>query len=374
MEALANVVTARNDCKGLHFLLTQDLRTFNIINFSICTKTGYTSNAFNGHFDGGGHEIELNLPYGLFYLGSSGLIENLVTTGTVSSLSGENGGDAGGIAYYCAGTIRSCINKATVNANSFFNLPSIGGIAGKLVGGSITNCYNVGEIKNFYEFLPNTAYCGGIVGRINGGSVSNCYNTGDLIAYGGGIFDDVENNGKIENCFVADAEILHLGGRIGSVGRGITNCYATPSVKVNGAPVIGSNTPNGYNGADASVASLQSGSWLAQNLGWNFTTVWKARSGRYPTLIYDNSNPEAAEPSPSFEWAFSLSPARDYLYVTSPKPVQKAEIFTVTGQQAIVATAAADGGIDISALSPGVYFIRIYAGDEAASKKFVLRR
>ena len=63
-----------------------------------------------------------------------------------------------------------------------------GGIAGELNGASttITDCFNAGTVKGLNEVASisgggsTACYVGGIVGYTTNGSVTNCYNIGDL--------------------------------------------------------------------------------------------------------------------------------------------------------------------------------------------------
>ncbi len=181
------------------------------------TPIGSESIKYIGTFDGDGHVINgLTTPdnYSGDYAGLFGCVgsktEGGVTTkGTVKNV-GLEGGKITGICY-------------------------VGGVAGANEG-TVSNCYNTGDVSSSFE-------AGGVVGY-NEGTVSNCYNTGDVEAigensYAGGIVGG--NNGTVTNCFntgtvtvTGTATIIEAGGVVGSNFGTVTNCYNTGAVTVTG--------------------------------------------------------------------------------------------------------------------------------------------
>ena len=125
----------------------------------------------------------------------------------------------------------------------------VGGLAGAIEGGSITNSYATGSVKG-------TDYVGGLVGFCSGSSITNSYATGRVTGYSavgglaGGIID-----GSITNSYSTGSVTGtdYVGGLVGGTeGGSITNSYATGSVK--GTDYVGglvglaavSPTLNGY--------------------------------------------------------------------------------------------------------------------------------
>lgn len=167
---------------------------------------------FNGHFDGKGHKVELNINTasdyaGLFgYVGNNGVIKGVTVGGSVV---GRN--YVGGIAGYSAGKISECVNLSSVGTAT--DGANVGGIVGNNVG-TLSDCVNAGEIKVFRNG-------GGIAGR-NGGDVSavlNCVNFGKIIGVNsmcskvGGLIG--ENSGFVSDSYnYAQMEVS--GDRIGS--------------------------------------------------------------------------------------------------------------------------------------------------------------
>ena len=157
---------------------------------------------FRGSFDGGGYEIKLAINstvedyVGLFRYTEDAVLKNISTTGTVRGRNyvGSLVGRASG------GTkIENCTNRAAVTGNSY-----VGGLAcaafedtefigcnntGTVISGNnyaggivsysenakLNNCTNAGNVSG-------TARVGGIAGDINGGMISEAENTGSIRA------------------------------------------------------------------------------------------------------------------------------------------------------------------------------------------------
>ena len=192
---------------------------YKITNFSINTDSGNVAmfNKLTGAVDG------LTLSNVNFisndYNGSSvsvicynldgGKITNCVIES--GKIEGQVGNAAGFASIGSSGTINNCVNKASVETDTTHTSDSyaVGGIAGFVYAGTITNCSNYGAIKGA-EFV------GGIVGRSQGGSASLTLNyltnhgsvtgTDSFVAGIIGRFDrdyeysltDLTNTGKIE--------------------------------------------------------------------------------------------------------------------------------------------------------------------------------
>jgi len=243
---------------------------------SICGETvgnwvpiGASTYQFKGSFDGQNHTIS-NLYYsyatagtyvGLFGYATGGTIKNLTLEGTINanittyvarylggfvgygySVTLENLVNncnikfsnnsyitcVGGIAGRGYGTIKDCINNATITGYG----ESVGGITGK--GGRVTNCINTGNVTN-----QKGKYTGGIVGQTEAG-ISQSYNTGTIDTTNntgtvGGIAG--YNNQSITECYNAgpvygrttstNATTSHVGGISGNQISFISNCYNT---------------------------------------------------------------------------------------------------------------------------------------------------
>jgi hypothetical protein len=283
MVALSNAVQNGTTYAGNYFLLINDLVGANSLTTSIGT---YDFNSFfQGIFDGGGHEIELNNAAGVFGYAVNATIRNLGVKGSVA-FSMVTTAAAGSICGRATGTtISYCYNLGSISTSSPYS--SSGGICGYSSSCVISNCYNLGNIS---ASSPSYSYSGGICGYISSSSISNCYNLGNISAssfypFAGGICGN-SDKGSINNCFAANPVITAMNGnnnsadigRISSHASSINNCHALSSMLVNGSE-INSTDANGKDGNGVELSSLQAESWIAGNLGWDFSTVWTMSSG-----------------------------------------------------------------------------------------------
>ena len=193
------------------------------------------ANAYTGTFDGNGHTIsglyiDSNADYqGLFgYVGSSGKVQNLSVSGSVSVSGGE---DVGGIVGYNSfGTVTNCAFSGSVSGSDH-----VGGVVGyNFIGGSVTNCYNTGAVSGGEDV-------GGVVGWNDSGIVKNCYNIGKVTGSAdssnvGGVVGQNSDSSSVTNCYNTGA-VNSSGNRVGGVvGYNIsivTNCYNTGTVSSN---------------------------------------------------------------------------------------------------------------------------------------------
>lgn len=104
----------------------------------------------------------------------------------------------------------------------------VGGVCGNN-GGTITNCYNAGNLTA----IESSAIIGGICGYNNTGTVTNCYNTGTVTATGsvasvGGVCGC--STAPISNCYnigtvTATSSDADISGICGYNFGPVTNCY-----------------------------------------------------------------------------------------------------------------------------------------------------
>ena len=189
--------------------------------------------SFKGTFDGNGYTITIKDSYinssyyyrGLFSnIGSGGIVKNLNVIGYL--------------------------------ANNMKNSSYIGGIAGRNVGGTITNCSaNVNiNASGVLDGSPRSCTVGGIVGY-NTGTISYCFSNGNITgpSYNSGTGGIVGNNGdseaRIENCVYTGEISKYYGSTDTKYGmvcgyasnvsyyQYITNCYY---ISRNGLTGIGS--------------------------------------------------------------------------------------------------------------------------------------
>ena len=231
------------------------------------TPIGSISSRYTGTFNGNGHKIE-NLYINTTDSGADnqGLFGGLDQGGTVQNLtvSGNVSGDwhvGGVVGYNNGGTVTGCIfsgsgsvsggmyvggvvgynNGGTVTGCTFSGSGTVtgstdyvGGVVGhNYSGGSVTNCYNIGNVSG-------NNYVGGVVGD-NRRSVENCYNTGTVTGTGcfvGGVVGDNYLGASVENCyntgtvtgFDSGSDDNYVGGVVGQNSGTVENCYNTSSV------------------------------------------------------------------------------------------------------------------------------------------------
>jgi filamentous hemagglutinin family protein len=225
----------------------------------------FSSNTFNGVFDGLGHSISnltINRPtenfVGLF--GDANLNSAIRNVGLINgSVSGY--AYVGSLVGYSEGTISNSYSTGTVSGNS-----AVGGLVG--VGmGTIQNSFVTGNVYGL-------GLIGGLIGS-NGGSIKNSYATGNVSgALGsfsiGGLVG--QNSSSINNSY-ASGNVSGTDGIGGLVGLELTvfnssmisNSYATGNVS--GKTLLG-----------GLVGSLFGSSSKITNSYWNITTSGQSTS------------------------------------------------------------------------------------------------
>jgi hypothetical protein len=285
------------------FILTNDIdmSAYNGIQYN---PIGNINTPFSGVFDGNDYKIS-NLTYTkidfTYYVGLFGFAEGA----TLRNLGVENvhlTGDTyiGGLAgYLIGGSITNCYSTGLVSGWA------VGGVAGGLCECVITNSYSVSSVDAFWG--------GGLVGEQNGGMISECFSAGDVTSiasnesYVGGLVGRQEY-GEIHNCYsrasiTCDSQDwpLPAGGLVGLAQGSIRNCYSTGCITGNADPnFIGGLVGTGYT-VSQSFWDIQS-SGITHSAGgtgletqqlmrqetfadWDFASVWSICDGtNYPRL------------------------------------------------------------------------------------------
>lgn len=184
--------------------------------------------------------------------GAVGVIKNSANSGAITGKS-----KTGGIVGENAGLVSSCSNTAAIRSMGG-GKDGTGGIAGRngnnntaVETGTVRNCYNTGEIKDFNANNSGGRWIGGIVGFQNSlSSVTNCYSTGAISGF--------RNYNNI----------------VGSNEGTTTNCY-------------GSQTGTGYTedetGASRTEADMKTSAFLNELKG-STTNIWQQSGSQLPTL------------------------------------------------------------------------------------------
>lgn len=247
--------------------LTNDIDMRNITGFSpIGTQEHPYTGTFNGNSNGNSHNISGLSVSGSDYVGLFGYVNgatiqsiNLCDSQITATNAGGIDTSTGGIVGFATGAakIENCstnnikidaansrhiggiigrgeastkISNCT-NTSSFGGTYNVGGIAGSLYGGSITNCGNSGDLP-----AAQASSCvGGIVGLTSSGQISTCYNTGKVTggsnADVGGIVGTSYFSFSISDCYnVGAVQGGLIGGIAGSAYGTFRYCYNTGAV------------------------------------------------------------------------------------------------------------------------------------------------
>ena len=158
-----------------------------------------------GNSDGEGVVKNLNVKnayiYGKNNIGSIagmlyGTIENCSFEGIIDATNATVGGIAGNV--WPTGKIIGCVNKGSVKGAN-----NVGGVAG-LLSGSVTTSYNLGTVEAFNANSAAGGIAGTVGGNNNGGTIANCYNLGEVKGVGiiGGL---VGNFGAVSGSTMTDS-------------------------------------------------------------------------------------------------------------------------------------------------------------------------
>lgn len=262
--AVQNIGTAEEFAAmepGGNYQLTEDI-----------TVTEPYAKDFSGTFDGDGHTVMLNITastpnVGLFSkLADGAVVKNVKVDGTVSGTEG-----VAGIAAQANGaTISGCINCAEISATERY----VGGIVGKMQGGTVENSYNTGAISSSRN--RPAVNLGGIVGYIDeSATVKNCYNVGEIT-----VTNKATNMAGIAGWCVAST---------------VENCYY-----LMGTATAGAN--GNEQTADPKSAEEMKSPAFAALLGDGFM----AKAGDYPALSWE---------TPTAPVTFIISPANATLEI-----------------------------------------------------------
>ena len=190
---------------------------------------------FYGTFDGGGHSISglhidkrEGICCGLFGV-CAGTVENLTVTGSITCVAADVHSAVGGIAgLVVGGHISNCTADLTIDSNRLSLGMYAGGVVGQITEGTIRGCRSSTRFENV---LGNFLYLGGVAGAAEDSRVAHCIFDGSIQILGGvgyyiaagGIVGNVQGHSTVSDCLnrgVMDAneydfEFLTLGDIVG---------------------------------------------------------------------------------------------------------------------------------------------------------------
>ena len=194
-------------------VLTADINN----NYNTWTPIGF-GDSYTGTFDGQGHTISglgglaySNAPYVGLFGNNSGTIKNV---GVVESYFNEGMCVGGVCGYNKGGTITGCYNTGQVSGSNF-----VGGVCGLNENGTITGCYNTGKVSD-------SDYVGGVCGYNNGGTITGCYNTGTVSdSYNVGGVCGSNFKGTITSCYTNDGSVCGVDSGTVTDDCGVNTAY-----------------------------------------------------------------------------------------------------------------------------------------------------
>ena len=206
---------------GRHYKLMQNI-ILPTVNAGQCNWTAIGQSSFNpftGSFDGQGYTISnltINLPgivdQGMFgrISGSGAVVRNLGLLG--GSVRGANfvGSIAGRVIN---GSIINCFSTGSVNG-----LHNIGGITGEVSNsGNIIESHSTGNVSG-------VGTVGGVAGSVNNSSITHSSSKGNIISSrdgrSGGVAGDTTNNSSISNSFSTGNVSSYREGSVGGDNTG----------------------------------------------------------------------------------------------------------------------------------------------------------
>ena len=333
---------------GREVRLTADI---DLSGYDNWTPIGANYNTFSGTFTGNSHTISgltINAPaqsgvglFGLLVGSVSDLyLSNVNITGyqNVGGIAGEVWGsirhcaviggtvsgyeNTGGIAGKVSNNgslLTSCFTTCGVRATGISPY-SAGGVAGRVeYGGVLSDCYATGSVKPG-EGL-NIQALGGVVGSISGGTIRNCFAVGEVTGTTriGGIAGGLSGATTLENCAALNIRVAGdpNAGSYGGVNTGRVAGYVSGAQVINDIAFSGLILVNGggnnANGSDRSSAQIKAEGFFEAR-GFS-APVWQSETEKLPILTGFPEGLQSGElpahigsPTPSAPQALTAEP------------------------------------------------------------------
>ncbi|MDO4492177.1 MAG: GLUG motif-containing protein, partial [Lachnospiraceae bacterium] len=261
----------------LRFALTDDI---NLGNYP-WTPIGTEEKPFDGRVFGDNHTIyNMNItPESSKGSASCGLFGTIAVTSTISYLTvngsiNSNANYIGGIVGRVEGVegaytwLSYCTSNVSITIGEGASWCYCGGIAGTIEYGRVRNCINNGEITNIGK---QDYTVGGIVGSVIGTSIIDCKNTGEIK---GGIAGGIAGNSRDESSFV---EMCY---NTGTINASYIACGLVGDLR-------NSHLAHGYN--DAPVVLFGSSGRLAAPCAFDYYSFYDTEDLWYTNYIEGES-------------------------------------------------------------------------------------
>lgn len=340
------------------------------------------------------------------------LIGNASNCSVNASVTGKI--NTGGLAGYVVGNITNCHSEGSVI--SYENV--VGGLIGEHSSGLVQNSYSHSNVSD-----EELSHGGGLIGYINiNATVQNCFSTGNVnVEYGGGLA--ATNKGVISNCYTLSDiySVTHSAGLVSYNHGTINNSYSSGTLNSNQGIIAGliktnygtisnsfwdteiSQTANGIidNGQGITINVYGKSSDEMKTLstftdaGWDFNSIWQISpflNESYPSFIWQN-NLDIDDPVTSVT---SISPFK--LNSAYPNPfnptttisfdvykssVIHIDLYNIKGQKVktLLNECRTPGNYSLTwngkdsnnnTCSSGIYFCRLYSGDNQQTLRLIL--
>ena len=260
----------------------------------------------------------------------------------------------GGMVAYAENTR---INDSYVSGGTLFALSYCGGLVGYQTPGTnsiISGCYNTCTVTG-------NNYVGGLLGYSNQGTVRNSYVIAPIITSQGA---GTGIGGIIGGAQDVLMYYCHFSGEITERSLAIGENKVTRSADAEG------NMSSDDMRMQAFVNTLNQG--LVKPV-WKMDYATPINNG-FPILIWQtNQQTGVVETWRAASLQVYPNPAKDYIFIQSPNPVERVEIYNQSGICVLIKDNPAEQ-LNVSGLADGIYFVRIYTDGTPVTKKVVVSK
>ena len=227
--------------------------------------------------------------------------EGNIKSGTPNNTttSANTGGICG---YFTSGAIELSYNEGKISNTSSPIVVYNGGIVGRGMTLTISQCYNSSMIDSYSTSYDGNMYIGGIIGHSNNVTIADVYNVGTVRisnqyynrGTSGGIIGSANGNTNVTNAYVITT-FKNGGNNSGElVGKAsarvnFENIYYISSL----GKIVGQGT---YNTSNVVCVNESEMKMEATYSGFDFKNIWIIRTGTYPTLRFNDYSNKLKKP------------------------------------------------------------------------------
>jgi hypothetical protein len=88
-------------------------------------------------------------------------------------------------------------------------------------------------------------------------------------------------------------------------------------------------------------------------------------------IVFSNDAVLSVSTLEKFNFSFYPNPAKNNLYLNANKPIQKIQVYSILGKEAISVNNFTGNSLDISNLAKGMYLAKVYINDAVGTFKFI---